>query len=100
VLDTEVVESVTMTEPDPNSYRPVPGWYPPSDAAPERHPQSTPDGLGWWTSRLLTLMGIVATADRQAESTKQAMKVVIAGYLVLLVGFGAILAYAVINSIW
>lgn len=45
-------------------------------------------------------MGIVATADRQAESTKQAMKVVIAGYLVLLVGFGAILAYAVINSIW
>ena len=44
-------------------------------------------------------MGIVATADREAESTKQAMKVVMAGYLVLLVGFGALLAYAVVKSI-
>ena len=99
MLDTEYAESVMMTESDPHSYRGGPGWYPPNDVAPERHPQPAPDGLGWWTARFLTLMGIVATADREAESTKQAMKVVMAGYLVLLVGFGALLAYAVVKRI-
>lgn len=98
---TQGAESVTMTEPNSNGhYQPGPREYPPIDAAPEHCLGSTPDGLGWWTSTLLTLMGIEATADRQSESTTQAMKIVMAAGLVLLVVFGAMMAYAVLKSFW